>query len=302
MVGILLALACSDRQLGQPDGDPTSTGEPGTSGVGEVGSASADGTSLTQGSSPGTTVADGSSSEPSSDDEAGSFIPPGGDLPPDECNPEQQTGCAGGEKCVLADDDEDGWYDRGRCFPVDPQAVELYEPCAYTEGRYQGAENCSAQSLCMYTGGGDQPSCVGLCLFAEPDGWDDVSCEDPYASPSVGCQTCFCMCIPSCDPIAQDCPAAQGCYPVQDDLECAADASGEAGGAGTPCEFVNACDPGLLCADAEDLPSCESSVGCCTPFCDLEAADCPAGTECTAWFEPGDAPVGYEHVGACLSP
>jgi len=87
---------------------------------------------------------------------------------------------------------------------------------------------------------------------------------------------------------------------------CVFDASGDAGAAGDPCEFVNACNPGLFCASVDYVPDCEGNIGCCTPFCDLLAADpCPGAVpevECIPWFEEGQAPPGYETLGVCGVP
>jgi len=49
------------------------------------------------------------------------------------------------------------------------------------------------------------------------------------------------------------------------------------------------------------VAGCESKAGCCTPFCDTAAPDCPDGAECQPWtlFE---APKGLETLGVCADP
>jgi hypothetical protein len=95
---------------------------------------------------------------------------------------------------------------------------------------------------------------------------------------------------------------------VNEGFECIPDTSGRFGAAGDPCAFINVCAPGLFCADASAVPGCASDR-CCAPLCDTFDPDasesCDAslpGTECVPWYEPGQAPPGYENVGACIAP
>ena len=55
-------------------------------------------------------------------------------------------------------------------------------------------------------------------------------------------------------------------------FHCVLDGSGGMAPEGTPCEFVNVCNPGPMCANPDFYPNpdCEGSLGCCAPFCDLE--------------------------------
>jgi len=103
-----------------------------------------------------------------------------------------------------------------------------------------------------------------------------------------------------CDPLFPDCGPGEACYPLDGAFVCAIDVSGGDGVALEPCEFVNVCNPGLACADAGAMPSCIGALGCCTPYCDLDAANpCSQGV-CTPYFAPGTAPAGFEAVGWCL--
>ncbi len=92
------------------------------------------------------------------------------------------------------------------------------------------------------------------------------------------------------------------CVANQGSFSCAVDASGDAGAYGDPCEFLNVCDPGLACLNPENLPDCDmQNAGCCTPFCDLGNPSCPdQALNCTAWFEEGQAPNGFENLGICV--
>ena len=72
------------------------------------------------------------------------------------------------------------------------------------------------------------------------------------------------------------------------------------------CEFVNTCDPGLMCYDTASVSTgCNpGSLGCCTPFCDTSLANtCPGPAQtCVAVYPEGEAPAGLEHVGICQVP
>jgi hypothetical protein len=109
--------------------------------------------------------------------------------------------------------------------------------------------------------------------------------------------------------LLQDCNEGEACYPTGDAFSCVPDAGGEMGAYGDNCEYLNVCDMGLFCAVPDGVPDCEGSLGCCSSFCDLTDPDasaaCPGaagGQECVAWYEEGNAPPGYDAVGACLIP
>ncbi len=112
-----------------------------------------------------------------------------------------------------------------------------------------------------------------------------------------------------CEPLAPSCPQGQGCYPIAGGWACAPDASGRGGQYGDACEFINACDPGLVCISDWAVPGCEGAFGCCSEICDLQdpAGDgqCPGANEgqvCMPWYSQGAAPTGYENVGICAIP
>jgi hypothetical protein len=103
-----------------------------------------------------------------------------------------------------------------------------------------------------------------------------------------------------CDPLLQDCADGDTCVPLDGAFECAADESGATGSWGDPCDFLNACDPGLFCADGSDVACPAGLDTCCTWFCDVDApAGICGGSECVAFFPEGEAPPGYEAVGYC---
>ena len=137
-------------------------------------------------------------------------------------------------------------------------------------------------------------------------------CENPDEICTVSGAGAVAWCEPLCDPVAQDCPEGQACYPIQSRWECGPDASGDMGAYGDPCEFINGCDPGLMCLDASTVPPglpCEDALGCCTEVCDIsdplgdpQCAGAAEGQTCQPWYEGGEGPAVVDHVGACALP
>lgn len=112
-------------------------------------------------------------------------------------------------------------------------------------------------------------------------------------------------CLVHCDPLNQAfCGADNVCVPQGAELFlCAPDASGDTGMVGQGCAYSNGCDPGNLCLNGPAVAGCNGQA-CCSAFCDLDLADICVqyGMQCVAWFEMGQAPAGFEDVGACVLP
>jgi hypothetical protein len=114
------------------------------------------------------------------------------------------------------------------------------------------------------------------------------------------------LCLPTCLPLAPTCAAGDLCAPWEDEFFCLPDGADDSGAFGEPCEGVNMCDAGLFCANADVVPACASDT-CCTELCDITVQDpdtqCTgAGQQCLPWFDDGEAPTGYENLGACALP
>lgn len=110
--------------------------------------------------------------------------------------------------------------------------------------------------------------------------------------------------VDGCDPIAQNCPDGQACYPVMAEFDCYG--ISEAGAQGDDCGFIDVCDAGLFCANAAIVDGCMDDVGCCTAFCDLSdlpdpCQDISPAMFCVPWYAEGEAPPGLELVGACAA-
>ena len=207
--------------------------------------------------------------------------------------------CPEGQKCTF---ESEVWDTH--CVDIVPDPKGIYEPCQILMGNYlSGYDDCGPGLVCWNvdpdTGIGQ---CIGLC-GGRPSGY---ACADEAANCTY-CQECAMgFCFPGCDPILQDCPGQELCIPepMGDGFLCVLDASGDEGQAFDPCEYANACDIGLICADPAQAKECDPMApGCCLPFCDLTSPVCPGdGLACVPWYEPGMAPPGLENLGSCRLP
>jgi hypothetical protein len=160
--------------------------------------------------------------------------------------------------------------------------------------------------MCWNTDENGEGTCEDMCTGSV----DAPLCEDPDDICALANGGAIALCLAACDPLAQDCAIDnEVCYPINDSWACAPNASGdEIGLYGDPCGFINGCDAGFICMDASMFTAC-TGTGCCTQVCDHLAPtsdeECTAldpGQLCEAWYVEGQAPPGYESVGACLVP
>lgn len=207
--------------------------------------------------------------------------------------------CPAGEKCQVFDSRGGMSWDSTRCVPISPEPIEPDDVCTFDV--LLQVDDCAPGNLCWDP---DPVTRVGICKPHCIGSADAPSCADEM----LVCNTSKdgpALCLPVCDPIAQDCPVGCACYPFDEDFVCAPDGSGDAGGVLDPCEFLNACDPGLTCVGGASFPDCAGDVGCCTPYCEVgNDAPCAeiAGTSCERWFIEGMAPPGFEQLGVCTVP
>ncbi|MEM7156077.1 MAG: ribulose phosphate epimerase [Myxococcota bacterium] len=212
--------------------------------------------------------------------------------------------CPDGEKCMPWANDGGTAWNATRCSPIADNPGQAGDSCSVEGSGVSGLDDCDIGSMCWDV---DPETNMGVCVaLCTGDSMSPV-CEDPDTACAIVNDGAIVLCLPSCDPLIQDCTDGQACYAVLDDFLCVPDASGEMGVYGDPCEFINACDPGLMCLGAAAVPDCTGSQGCCSEVCDT--AD-PAGDAqcmgvdqaCEPWYEEGAAPPGYEDVGACALP
>jgi hypothetical protein len=214
--------------------------------------------------------------------------------------------CPPGQKCVpWANDGGDTW-NATRCSWVEPDPMHPGEPCTVQGSPTSGFDDCDATSVCWHV---DPNTNEGVCKAFCMGSPDAPTCSDESWHCELLIDGLVPLCRVVCDPVFQDCPDGQGCYPFADMFDCYPDRSGSAGQYGDPCDRVDACDPGLFCASASLVPGCQAPLGCCSEFCNLDAPDPNAecsgaaqGQECVPWWEGATSPPGYEHVGACVLP
>lgn len=298
--------ACAAVEPDVDDGDAeASTGDDGT----ETGAAEA--TAGQEGPGPTSATEEGESSEGGEEDSTGcSFI--GCDETGDvcgsggaacECDVWGQD-CQEGEKCnPWANDGSNAW-NATRCVPISENPGEPGDECEVEGTGVSGFDTCKEGAMCWDVDEEGNGTCVAFCSGSEAS----PICEDPQTSCTIANDGVLILCLPTCDPLMSSCEEGSACYPSDDTFVCVFDSSGEAGAYGDPCEFTNACDPGLYCAPAGGVPDC-TTANCCTPFCDMSADDadtsCPGaagGQQCVPWYEEGQVPPGFMDLGACLLP
>ena len=248
-----------------------------------------------------------SGSEGGSDEDTGcTFIcddPDTGGEP--QCDPWSQD-CPSGEKCMPWANDGGAAWNSLRCTPLSGSVKQEGDACTVEGSGVTGIDDCDVGLMCWDVDENGQGTCVAMCTGSA----DAPLCDDPADNCVIANDGVLNLCLPACDPLVQDCAEGSACYGAAESFACAPDASGpDAGTYGSPCEFTNACDPGLFCAAAEAVPDCQGSLGCCSEFCDLDAANpdgacggSGAGQQCEPWFQEGAAPPGDENIGACVLP
>lgn len=213
-------------------------------------------------------------------------------------------GCPDGQKCsAVACEVGSTYWDSNIC--VDIMGWKgVGEPCQVFGNGVDGLDDCELGSMCWNV---DSDTGLGICLqfcFGSPA---NAQCSPGATCNQTGDGT-IPACLPDCDPLAQDCDAGEICIPNYSStaFSCAFDASGGDADYGTPCDFANACNAGLLCVTSSVVPepTCAGAAGCCSPMCNTEVFEaCPGeGQVCEPMFEAGSAPAEYEHVGVCAVP
>lgn len=285
-----LGVACSDRPL-----DTSSVTEASSTATATTATtATSSGASTSSGTSTGE---QSSASDPTTGDSGCAFY---GGCPTDFvdtslCDPWAQD-CPRGEKCVPASLDDDSWESLV-CVQVDPNAVGPGQGCA---SMGFGVDTCDKGSVCWFL---DPNTQMGTCTAQCVGSPEAPSCSDPSTA-CVHIAVTGDLCLPLCDPLAQDCPLSQVCVqnPTTPDFICAPDTSDTEGKAFDACESLHDCDPGLACAPTELATECDpQGDGCCLPYCDTsQPASCPgAGQECVLLES---LPMGFESVGRCQLP
>lgn len=319
LLGGLSLVACDPKillgEFGDTEGTDSGESEGQSSDAGTEGQSSGgtEGPGGTEGQSSNATEGQSSSGGPgesqsatgetgtATTDETGTTTE--GDTGEPLCDPWAQD-CPAGQKCAPYDVDPDGpSWDSWRCVDLDPTPAEVGDPCHVTGDINSGQDDCEVGAMCWDVDPDtDEGTCVAFC---------GGSPESPTCAAGSECAVLndggLNICLPGCDPILQDCPGSDLCIPLPntESFVCVLDASGAEGQVFDSCEFANACDKGLICADPATASECDPmAAGCCMFFCDVTDPDfCPGvGQECLPWFAPMQAPPGFEDVGLCGLP
>lgn len=302
LLGAVVLGGCGDKEPAATGGATKTTTE------GESSTGDATGTGTTVASSP-TTGAVGTSSG-GAGESAGttcSFLgceaTTGGGIEP-VCDNWAQD-CPEGQKCMPAANDGSTAWNTTVCTDVNPAKRQPGDECTVEGSGVTGIDDCDKGVMCWEV---DPNTKMGTCV-AQCTGTPDAPICADGGTCFISNEGVLNLCLPLCDPLAQDCPGTGLCIPNpknNEEFTCVLDASGEEGQAFDACEYINVCDKGLLCANPMLATECDpAAIGCCLPFCPLDEvpSKCPgANLQCIPWFEMGTAPPGYENVGFCGIP
>jgi hypothetical protein len=217
--------------------------------------------------------------------------------------------CPPGSKCLPAQNSH-LWVilesDEPWCSPLAADVVDVGEACVDFFARQDPTtpnDDCGEGLLCW---GVDQDDGTGRC---------ERLCGGTAAAPECPAGS-FCpagaglngaVCVPECDPLAEDCPAAaDACFVLDGQWGCFPRDAASIGTQGRQCGFPNDCATGHVCVAETEFPGCSNSFGgCCARVCDLEApgtvcTDVDDNAACTPWPSEGDAPGGYPGLGVCF--
>ena len=210
---------------------------------------------------------------------------------PIECDVWTQD-CPDGEKCTWEIVDT---LAKPACVPVVDGAKAPGDPCTMFGDPGSGHDDCELGAICSWLGDDNQGVCLALCSGSA----NEPSCESA-GTPAI-CQPCIdcpSLCVPTCDPLLQDCDRGYACIPNAGEFTCTPAANVGDGGFGAACEYSLQCQAGFACIEGQLIPGCDG-VGCCSPFCDLEMPVCPQDLTCQPWFEGGLEPPALPFLGVC---
>ena len=232
----------------------------------------------------------GGDDENASGDDGGALVPDDPDAPSGqtECSTWHQD-CPAGTKCVPWAS-SGGTWDATKCVVVlgDDKSGE---PC-FSDGSVEGTDTCDASGVCWDVGDSGE-GLVGVCRSFCDGTPRAPSCERGLTC-SVTNEGAITLCVPSCDPLQQDCGPGSGCYLVNDVFACMFTTSNL--GVGQACGFINDCAPGLYCASGLVIPNCPGT-GCCTPLCGVNGS----ASQCSAIPNTSCVTLGVGDVGACTA-
>lgn len=235
------------------------------------------------------------------DDGWGGFItdPDGGSADGDCWTWDDDIWCARDEECKPWSNDGGTVWNATRCLPVPDDPALIGDSCLVEDHPVSGWDNCEAGSMCF---GADPKSLQGTCAAFCSGSPDIPTCADPGTMCVIGNDDAVAVCLPTCDPAAQNCANGDVCvgnYPEQGGFFCIPPGTPYVNDAGVQ---PGACVAGQVGVSSDLVGACVGDEPCCTGFCDPSQPDpCGAGLECTLWTPEGMCP-GLCDEAVCLSP
>ena len=210
--------------------------------------------------------------------------------------------CPEGEKCAPYAEGGGSTWNAVKCVPV-LGTGRPGEPCTAAGGGRDGIDDCEEGALCWNVDDMNHGVCVEQCQGSEAN---PVCDDEDKFNCAITASGVINLCFLDCDPLLQDCPGDDLCLIFGYEFLCLVDRSGEEGQLFDGCEFVTACDKGLICLNPAAATECDLNAGgCCLPFCDFSDpnAACPGvGLSCVSLYEEGITPPKYKDVGICVLP
>lgn len=180
-----------------------------------------------------------------------------------DCNPISNTGCQAGQKCTIVSGPT----------PQNPNADVVFG-CGPAGSKADGDacnddSECPGQTFCARFSATGSGTCTTFCANDAncPTGSKCLGGIQGYESPLL------CREAVDCDPLQQDCPGGQDCFPTQSGNVCAPSNNVDEGQA---CSAANDCKPGLMC-----IGNPAGGGASCRKICNLTAGQepsCSTGT------------------------
>ncbi|MGB1016430.1 MAG: ribulose phosphate epimerase [Nannocystaceae bacterium] len=216
----------------------------------------------------------------------------------EECSTYEED-CPDGQKCMPFANDGGNAWNALKCVDVVGEGGHG-DPCTVEGNGVSGVDDCELHAMCWDV---DPETNEGICTAFCDGTPESNSCQPDMTNCVIINEGVLNLCLLRCNPLIQDCTDGQACYPIGDAYTCIPVAvPPEEGLEGNPCEFLNACQAGLMCLNSGLYPGgCDGAGGCCSGFCDLSAPDCTVPmTECIAINE--NPTPGQEDYGVCALP
>jgi len=211
---------------------------------------------------------------------------------------EDEAGCPRGEVCRPWAHDGGPFWRATKCVPLVDDPGTVGDRCEVEDIVASGVDSCGPRSMCFEA---DEDTLEGHCVAYCDGPRENPFCQDPELTCAVGEDEMLAVCLPTCDPLLQNCADGRACVaslgtPNFFCLE-----------PGTPYRDVDllqlaACGVGNVAVPFALVAGCNEDAPCCTAFCDITVAgQCAEGLECSP-FVPEGGFFGYEDIGVCLTP